>query len=43
MRVSGPVVVGLDVGTTGAKAVAFRAGSDWRRAAEREYRLDASA
>jgi gluconokinase len=40
VRVSGPVVVGLDVGTTGAKAVAFRAGTEWRRAAEREYRLE---
>jgi gluconokinase len=35
-----PVIVGLDVGTTGAKAVAFRAGTEWRRAAEREYRLE---
>jgi gluconokinase len=36
----GAVIVGLDVGTTGTKAVAFRAGSEWRQAAEREY-LDA--
>lgn len=35
-----PVIVGLDVGTTGTKAVAFRAGSEWRQAAEREYRLE---
>ncbi len=34
----GAVIVGLDVGTTGTKAVAFRAGSEWRQAAEREYR-----
>jgi gluconokinase len=40
VRVSEPVVVGLDVGTTGAKAVAFRAGTDWWRSAEREYRLE---
>src|ERR1700748_2024894 len=34
----GAVIVGLDVGTTGTKAVAFRAGSEWRQAAEREDR-----
>jgi gluconokinase len=33
-----PIIIGLDVGTTGTKAVAFRAGSEWRQAAEREYR-----
>ncbi|HLZ37194.1 MAG TPA: gluconokinase [Mycobacteriales bacterium] len=33
------VVVGLDVGTTGVKAVAFGMGSPWRRMAIREYPL----
>src|ERR1700742_3885534 len=33
-----PVIIGLDAGTTGTKAVAFRAGSEWRQAAERENR-----
>ena len=33
------VVVGLDVGTTGVKAVAFAPGSSWRRVAIREYPL----
>ena len=33
------VIVGLDVGTTGAKAVAFGLGSPWRRVAIREYPL----
>lgn len=31
------VVIGLDVGTTAVKAVAFRPGSPWRHAAVREY------
>jgi gluconokinase len=31
------VIVGLDVGTTGVKAVAFGVGSPWRRVAIREY------
>ena len=35
----GEVVVGLDVGTTGVKAVAFAPGSSWRRVAIREYPL----
>ncbi len=34
------VVVGLDVGTTGVKAVAFGVGSAWQRLALREYALD---
>ena len=43
-RASGPVsppevIVGLDVGTTGVKAVAFGVGSSWRRVAIREYPL----
>ncbi len=33
------VIVGLDVGTTGTKAVAFAPGSAWRRVAIREYPL----
>lgn len=33
------VIVGLDVGTTGVKAVAFGLGSSWRRVAIREYPL----
>ncbi len=33
------VIVGLDVGTTGVKAVAFGIGSSWRRVAIREYAL----
>ncbi len=33
------VIVGLDVGTTGVKAVAFGVGSAWRRVAIREYPL----
>lgn len=33
------VVVGLDVGTTGTKAVAFGLGSDWRHTVVREYPL----
>ena len=33
------VIVGLDVGTTGVKAVAFGVGSSWRRVALREYPL----
>jgi gluconokinase len=33
------VIVGLDVGTTGVKAVAFGVGSSWRRVAIREYPL----
>jgi gluconokinase len=33
------VIVGLDVGTTGVKAVAFGVGSPWRRVAIREYPL----
>lgn len=33
------VIIGLDVGTTAAKAVAFRLGSTWRRTALREYPL----
>jgi len=34
------VVIGLDVGTTGVKAVAFGIGSAWQRLALREYELD---
>lgn len=37
------VIVGLDVGTTGVKAVAFGLGSSWRRVAIREYPLLAPA
>ena len=33
------VVIGLDVGTTAAKVVAFGLGSDWRHTAIREYPL----
>ena len=33
------VVIGLDVGTTASKAVAFGMGSDWRHTASREYPL----
>jgi gluconokinase len=33
------VIVGLDAGTTGVKAVAFGIGSSWRRVALREYPL----
>lgn len=33
------VILGLDVGTTGVKAVAFGVGSSWRRVAIREYPL----
>jgi gluconokinase len=33
------VIVGLDVGTTGVKAVAFGVGTSWRRVAIREYPL----
>ncbi len=33
------LIVGLDVGTTGVKAVAFGLGSGWRRVALREYPL----
>ncbi|MGY1743025.1 MULTISPECIES: gluconokinase [unclassified Blastococcus] len=35
----GDVVIGLDVGTTAAKAVAFSPGSAWRHSAQREYPL----
>jgi gluconokinase len=37
--IPGEVIVGLDVGTTGVKAVAFGIGSSWRRVAIREYPL----
>ncbi len=33
------VIIGLDIGTTGVKAVAFGLGSAWRRVAIREYPL----
>lgn len=33
------VILGLDVGTTGTKAVAFAVGSTWRQVAVREYPL----
>ena len=33
------VVIGLDVGTTGTKAVAFGLGSGWRHTVVREYPL----
>ncbi len=36
---SAPVIIGLDVGTTAVKAVAFEPGSSWRRDASREYPL----
>ncbi len=41
MGSAGPaqVIVGLDVGTTGVKAVAFGLGSSWRRVAIGEYPL----
>jgi gluconokinase len=32
-----PVIIGLDVGTTGVKAVAFAPGTPWRHVAVREY------
>lgn len=35
----GPVVIGLDVGTTGVKAAAFAPGSSWRAVAERDHPL----
>jgi gluconokinase len=35
----GPVVIGLDVGTTGVKAAAFAVGSAWQTVAIREYPL----
>ena len=35
----GPVVIGLDVGTTGVKAAAFSPGSPWQRVAVRDYPL----
>ncbi|HKF75607.1 MAG TPA: gluconokinase [Candidatus Dormibacteraeota bacterium] len=38
-RPPGQVIVGLDVGTTSVKAVAFGLGSGWRRVATREYPL----
>ncbi|MDI3403405.1 gluconokinase [Streptomyces cavernicola] len=38
-RSPGEVVIGLDVGTTAVKAVAFGVGSAWRRTAVREYPL----
>jgi gluconokinase len=34
------VIIGLDVGTTGVKAVAFAPGSKWRRSGIREYPLE---
>lgn len=36
-RPPGPVVIGLDVGTSGAKAAAFAPGTRWRAVAERDY------
>lgn len=36
---TGPVILALDVGTTGAKAVAFDLASRWRHVAIREYPL----
>jgi gluconokinase len=36
---TGPVIVGLDVGTTGVKAAAFAVGGSWRCVAIREYPL----
>ncbi len=39
MTAPSEVIVGLDVGTTGVKAVAFGVGSSWRRVAIREYPL----
>lgn len=38
---SGEVVIGLDVGTTATKAVAFEIGASWRYTALREYPLSA--
>jgi gluconokinase len=38
---SGEVIIGLDVGTTATKAVAFELGTDWRYTALREYPLTA--
>jgi gluconokinase len=38
---SGEVIIGLDVGTTATKAVAFELGTDWRYTALREYLLSA--
>ncbi len=38
-RTPAEVVIGLDVGTTAVKAVAFGVGSTWRRTAVREYPL----
>ncbi len=38
-RVPGQVAIGLDVGTTGVKAVAFGIGAPWRTTAIREYPL----
>ncbi|MDQ8702550.1 gluconokinase [Streptomyces sp. LHD-70] len=38
-RSPGEIVIGLDVGTTAVKAVAFGVGSTWRRTAVREYPL----
>ncbi len=38
---SGEVIIGLDVGTTATKAVAFELGTDWRYTALREYPLSA--
>ncbi|HSK26105.1 MAG TPA: gluconokinase [Jiangellales bacterium] len=38
---SGEVVIGLDVGTTATKAVAFELGTEWRYTALREYPLTA--
>lgn len=38
-RLPAQVVIGLDVGTTSAKAVAFGMGSPWRHVSSREYPL----
>ena len=38
-RPAGPIILALDVGTTGVKAVAFDLASPWRYAAIREYPL----
>ena len=38
-RAPGPVILGLDVGTTSAKAAAFTPGSTWHRVAIHEYPL----
>ena len=40
-RPSAEVIIGLDVGTTATKAVAFELGTDWRYTALREYPLSA--